>query len=74
MTVGPRPNCGEEELTLSITLAREVAGKKFLWDGVAYLTRDDAREAMEAYKQDAFEVHMFLEQDKYLVYTRRLVA
>jgi hypothetical protein len=29
---------------------------------------------MEAYKKDGFEVHMFLEQDKYLVYTRRLVT
>jgi hypothetical protein len=71
--VGSRPHCGQEELTLSITLAREVAGKKFMWDGVAYLTRDEARQAMEAYKQDGFEVHMFLEQDKYLVYTRRSV-
>ncbi len=74
MTVGPRPNRGQEELTLSIALAREVAGKKFLWDGVAYLTRDDARQAMETYKKDGFEVHMFLEQDRYLVYTRRLVT
>ena len=74
MTVGPRPNRGQEELTLSTALAREVAGKKFLWDGAAYLTRDDARQAMEAYKKDGFEVHMFLEQDRYLVYTRRLVT
>ncbi len=71
--MGPRPNCGQEELTLNIDMAREVAGKKFLWDGVAYSTRDDARQAMEAYTKDGFEVHMFLEQDKYLVYTRRSV-
>jgi len=45
-----------------------------MWDGASYVTREDARQAMEAYKQDGFEVHMFLEEDKYLVYTRRLVT
>jgi hypothetical protein len=64
----------EEEPTVSTDMAREVAGKKFMWDGAVYSTRDDAREAMEGYKKDGFEVHMFLEQDRYLVYTRRLVT
>jgi hypothetical protein len=59
---------------MSVPLAREVAGKKFMWDGAAYVTRGDARQAMENYKNDGFEVHMFLEDDKYLVYTRRLVT
>jgi hypothetical protein len=59
---------------LSIPLAREVAGKKFMWDGATYVTRDDARQAMEDYKKDGFEVHMFLLDDRYLVYTRRLVT
>jgi hypothetical protein len=59
---------------LTMPLAREVAGKKFMWDGATYVTRDDAREAMEAYKQDGFDVHMFLEKDKYFIYTRRLVS
>jgi len=61
-------------MTLSADMAREVAGKKFMWDGVVYLTRDDARQAVEAYKQNGFEVHLFLEQDRYLVYTRRSVT
>ncbi len=45
-----------------------------MWDGGAYVTKEDARQAMEAYKKDGFEVHLFLERDKYLVYTRRLVS
>jgi hypothetical protein len=57
-----------------VPLAREVAGKKFMWDGGTYVTRDDARQSMEKYKKDGFEVHMFLENDKYLLYTRRLVT
>jgi heterodisulfide reductase subunit A len=55
-------------------LAREVAGKKFMWDGAAYLTKEDARQAMEAYRNDGYEVHMFLEEDKYRIYTRMLVT
>jgi heterodisulfide reductase subunit A len=55
-------------------LSREVAGKKFLWDGVTYETRDDAQQALETYKKDGFEVHMFSEEDKYLIYTRMLVT
>ena len=34
-------------------------------------SRDAARQALEAYKNDGAEVHMFLEADKYLVYSRR---
>jgi heterodisulfide reductase subunit A len=63
-----------EELALTQPLAREVAGRKFMWDGAAYLTRDDARQAMEDYQQEGLEVHMFLEEDKYLIYTRKLVT
>ena len=59
---------------MSIPLAREVAGKKFMWDGATYVTRDDAHQAMEDYKKGGFEVHMFLLDDRYLVYTRRLVT
>jgi len=59
---------------LTIPFAREVAGKKFMWDGVAYVTSEDARQAVETYKQDGFEVHLFLEEDKYLVYTRRVAT
>jgi hypothetical protein len=29
---------------------------------------------VEAYKQDGFEVHMVLKEDKHLIYTRMLVT
>jgi len=63
------PNVGK-----TIPLSRQVAGKKFLWDGASYVTRDDVRQALETYKKDGFEVHLFLEEDKYLIYTRMLVT
>lgn len=59
---------------MSKPMAREVAGKKFMWDGETYVTKDDAKQAMEAYKKDGFEVHIFLEDDKYLVFNRKLVT
>jgi hypothetical protein len=51
-----------------------VNGRKFLWDGVTYETREDAQQAMERYEKDGFETHLFKEEDKYLVYTRMLVT
>ncbi len=59
---------------MTVPLAREVAGRKFMWDGAVYVTRDDARQAMETYKSQGYEVHMFLEEDRFLVYTRKLVT
>jgi heterodisulfide reductase subunit A len=58
----------------TIVLSREVAGKKFIWDGATYVTGDDARRALETYNKDGFEAHMFVEEDKYLIYTRMLVT
>jgi heterodisulfide reductase subunit A len=68
------PHRAQEGAAAAIASAREVAGKKFMWDGAVYVTRDDARQALEAYKSDGAEVHMFLEEDKYLVYSRRLAT
>lgn len=59
---------------MSIPLARKCEGKKFMWDGVLYETQDQARQVMEAYQKDGFEVQLFQDTDKYLVYSRRLAA
>lgn len=59
---------------MEIPLARKIAGKKFMWDGNIYTNRDEAREVMEVYKQDGFEVHFIPEQDRCLIYTRRLAS
>jgi heterodisulfide reductase subunit A len=68
-SVSPSPTADQ-----ATPLSREVAGKKFMWDGAAYVTKDDARQAMETYKKDGVQVHLFLEEDRYLVYTRKLVT
>jgi hypothetical protein len=57
---------------MTTPLARKIGGKKFVWDGALYQTRDDARAAMEAYTGDGFEVHLVMEEDRYLIYSRRV--
>jgi len=59
---------------MEIPLARKIAGKKFLWDGVIYTNREEARQTMESYKQDGFEVHVIPDEDKCLLYTRRVAV
>jgi len=48
-------------------------GKKFMWDGRVYDTRQDASLAGEGYRNDNFEVLVAEEGGKFLVYTRRAV-
>jgi len=48
-------------------------GKKFMWDGRIYDTREDASKVGEGYRNDNFEVLMAEEGGRFLVYTRRLV-
>jgi heterodisulfide reductase subunit A len=67
----PEPSPASEPTT---AFAREVAGKKFIWDGATYVTREDARQAMETYEHDGFEVHLVLEEDHPLIYMRKLVT
>jgi len=48
-------------------------GKKYMWDGQSYDTREEASRVTEAYKNDNFEVKVVEEGGKFLVYTRRVV-
>ncbi len=57
---------------MTIPLARKADGKKFVWDGAEYETRAQASQIMEAYAKEGFEVKMFTEEDKFLVYSRRV--
>ena len=57
---------------MDIPLARKVNVKKFMWDGVVYDSDDQARQIMEDYAKDGFEVQKFDEDGKFLVYSRRV--
>ncbi len=54
-------------------LAMVSDGKKFMWDGRVYDTREEASREAEAYQNANFEVRVLEEDGKFLVYTRRVV-
>lgn len=59
-------------MTTNISLIRD--GKKFMWDGRLYPTRDEAWVAGEAYRNDKFEICVAEQEGQFLVYTRRVVG
>jgi hypothetical protein len=58
---------------MSPNLATISNGRKFMWDGLLYATRDEASHAKELYENDRFEVHLMEHEGNFLVYTRRTV-
>jgi len=48
-------------------------GKKFLWDGHPYDSKEAASSAAQSYQNDNFQVQVVEEDGKFLVYTRRAV-
>ena len=47
--------------------------KKFMWDGVDFSSKEAVLDTMQAYKKNGFEVELLEEDDKLLLYTRRVV-
>lgn len=56
---------------MSAPRARIIEGKKYMWDGQVYDSRDIANAAVSAYRSDGFDIHLWEDQGKYFVYTRR---
>ncbi|MHC4117941.1 MAG: hypothetical protein ACYSWO_10585 [Planctomycetota bacterium] len=54
--------------------ARFFEGKKFMWDGEEYSSKNDADEARKQYAEHGFEVESCSEGGKVLLYTRRVVT
>lgn len=55
------------------SLALFADGKKFMWDGRVYETREEAARVAEGYQQEGFEVRTIEQDGRFLVYTRRVV-
>jgi hypothetical protein len=55
-------------------LSKIINGKKVMWDGLVYDTEKEAQEVKKTYEDDNFEVEMVKEEEKYLLYTRRVVT
>jgi hypothetical protein len=59
---------------MTIPLARKIDGKKFMWDGATYDSKQQAYEVTVAYQSDGFETQLFEEDGQFLVYSRRVAA
>lgn len=57
---------------MSAPLAKVIEGKKYMWDGQVYDSRDAANTAVSAYRNDGFDIHLWEDQEKFFVYTRRV--
>ncbi len=57
-----------------VDLAKVIDGKKFMWDGYEYESEAKAVETVDNYKKRNFEVEIINEDEKFLVYTRRVVT
>ena len=55
-------------------LAINVKGKKYMWDGKIYNSENEAVETCESYEKDGFDIHMFEQENEYLVYSRRIAV
>lgn len=55
-------------------LAKIIGEKKFMWDGKIYKSEKDAEEAKVQYETDGFEIQVFTKNDKYYVYSRRVIT
>lgn len=58
---------------MSPSLAMISNGKKFLWDGQLYDSREEASLVAELYRDENFQIQIVEESGKFLVYTRRPV-
>jgi hypothetical protein len=51
-----------------------IDGKKYMWDGEEYESESDAEKKITAYSDNGFQVKLIIENEQYLVYTRREVS
>ena len=49
-------------------------GKKYMWDGQEYDKEEQASSVEKQYTEKGFEVQMWREEGKVLIYTRRIVT
>ena len=49
-------------------------GKKYMWDGQEYDNKEQASSVEKQYTEKGFEVQMWREDGKVLIYTRRIVT
>ena len=54
--------------------SKVIKGRKVMWDGVEYATEKEAQDVKKTYEDKNFEVELVQEEEKFLLYTRRVVT
>jgi len=50
-----------------------IEGKKYMWDGVEFPSKEAVLDALQNYKKEGFEVETQEEGEKLFLYTRKVV-
>jgi hypothetical protein len=58
---------------MSMVKAKQIDGKKFMWDGRKYDNEETVKNIENAYANEGFETRIVEEEGKYNIYTRRVV-
>jgi hypothetical protein len=59
---------------MEVEQVRFVDNEKYMWDGAIYETEEEANNKKAEYEGNAFQVQLFEQEGKYLLYTRRVVT
>jgi hypothetical protein len=55
-------------------LSKIIDGKKFMWDGCEYNDENTVAIATEKYKSSNFETRLINENNKFYIFTRKMVT
>ena len=55
-------------------LARIFEDKKFMWDGRTYEDKNEMKKVKQEYQEEGFTVEVVEEENKYFLFTRRVVT
>ncbi len=55
-------------------LARNIDGKKYMWDGRSYSNEQEMKDIKKTYLDKGFEVQVVEEEKEYFLFSRRLVT
>jgi hypothetical protein len=59
---------------VEVEQVRYVNNEKYMWDGNVYDTEEEAKKKKEEYEGNDFQVQLFEQEGKTLLYTRRVVT
>ncbi len=59
---------------MDVEQVKYVDKDKYMWDGVIYEAQEEAKSKEAEYEGNNFEVQLFEQDGKYLLYTRRVVT